>query len=888
MITFSCKCVKLMALFGILAAIACSAPDPDIPDSVGISDSAENITALYESNEVAAKSEYTDKWADISGEVSGVEEKGGFFEVTLRGEDFSFSELVCKVPAENIEVVKDLSSGDNIKVRGLILGVTGFANVVVKPCAIIFPVPPTNRVLPPTSESRSSVNQTLQSSPTQQVIINDPKELNLTINDFPIGWQRNGQTESDGSYEIQVVKIGTFIALPEEKVHSWVGVFPDTSSAKEDYEGRRIGHGDRFRLEELKIGDSSYIYEGNATVEAIFRVRNVIANVKMFTQYGGSLNDVKNWANQLNDKIERIQTLRDSAQITSQAASTTSSNQSPTPSSDSTSERPSTSSQLEPTIDVEKMIEAEVQRRLDALVTPVPDGLATYISPTVVPIEIPKAAIQIVPSESTRRTFVNWSATGYSSDSPVIVTYGTERTRVATAISDGSGNASGTFQIPLGSYESTSNLVEATDNSGNTSAVSHTIPNPTISASSSEAPAGSFIKITGHYLAPNRPVSKVTIGDVSVTPTPQRPQTSDLGGLEMELWIPHQVKGLSPINVEIQDDGFIVLVETTVEVTRRLPPTLKLDSYQGIRNSTVKWNTDGGLPNSPLKILYGSERLIVDTSTLNEFGQASGEFTVPADASIPSENQVSAVESTGSSASAIHSVPAASIFMEWSRIAAGSTITLNGKYFPQSESVSVAMIGGKSVLPTPEPITDSDGSFQLKVQVPQQVPGEKTVMIQVGTRDAAIIAESRLLIDAAEPISVGWDEVQFDVEPWEETGRSIQCPEGRCLRASNIPNGSYAVMSLFLFDNSDSRFFPYMERTSVSFEIKTSTESCCDILRVEHDGLIEGSWSGETDWTNVQFELTSIRPTMIQWIYEKDKSQIAGDDMVWIRNVQMK
>ena len=95
-------------------------------------------------------------------------------------------------------------------------------------------------------------------------------------------------------------------------------------------------------------------------------------------------------------------------------------------------------------------------------------------------------------------------------------------------------------------------------------------------------------------------------------------------------------------------------------------------------------------------------------------------------------------------------------------------------------------------------------------------------------------------------------------------------------------------MNLILFHKTDSRFDPYMDRTSVSFEIKTSTEACCDILRVEHNGSIVDSWSGNTDWKQIQFELTSARPTMVQWIYQKDEAITSGDDTVWIRNIQMR
>jgi hypothetical protein len=524
------------------------------------------------------------------------------------------------------------------------------------------------------------------------------------------------------------------------------------------------------------------------------------------------------------------------------------------------------------------------------VVTPTFSPLLNSVSLANAPIApiAPKTVITIDPSESTHGTLINWSASGFSSDSPIIVTYGPEYHRVATGISNATGSASGTFRIPSDSDAPSSNTVEVTDNSGNTASSLHKIPIPTISSSSSVAPAGSTIIVTGRYFPIERDLSDITIGGIFANSKPKAPLTNSLGEFEIELWIPHQSKGIKSLEITVQDDTQIISAETTLEITRRLPLTITLDSNQGIRNSSVKWDVERSLANSPLTIMYGSQRTIVATSTSNEFGEASGAFLVPGDSSIPSNNLVSAVEVSGSSASTPHLVPAAIIDMEWSRVTAGSSIELVGKYFPQSASIIVADIGSISVLPNPNPITDLNGNFRLNVLAPQQPPGEKSVVIQVGTGTNAVSARVNLIVEAADPISVGWEEVSLNGERWEETGRSRDCPEGECLRASNIPNGSVAEMNLILLNKSSSRFSPYMERTTISFEIKTSTESCCDILRVKHDGSISGSWSGNTDWQQVQFELSSARPTMIQWIYQKDDGITSGDDSVWVRNIQMK
>jgi len=180
---------------------------------------------------------------------------------------------------------------------------------------------------------------------------------------------------------------------------------------------------------------------------------------------------------------------------------------------------------------------------------PIPTGSVIVIAPTFTPRlgststpDTPidsKTKVEINPAESTHRTIVTWTASGFSADSPIIVTYGSEHNRIATSISDGSGRASGTFKIPLDYGTPSSNIVEVTDNSGNTASLFHKIPNPTISTPFPTTPAGSIILVTGSHFPPGRVLSDVTIGGIAATPKSIAPQTNGLGAFEIELWIPH-------------------------------------------------------------------------------------------------------------------------------------------------------------------------------------------------------------------------------------------------------------------------------------------------------------------------------------------------------------
>tara|TARA_Y100000588_G_C14226434_1_gene913364 strand:+ start:1395 stop:2120 length:726 start_codon:yes stop_codon:yes gene_type:complete len=111
-------------------------PIPFQPDVV---DTVNNIVDLYTYNEVAADLAYTDKWADITGQIYLVEAKNNKVEVNLEaiGEIFTLTYVVCKMSEDEIYKAAQLRKGQVITIRGKILGVPGFSNIVVEPCIIL-------------------------------------------------------------------------------------------------------------------------------------------------------------------------------------------------------------------------------------------------------------------------------------------------------------------------------------------------------------------------------------------------------------------------------------------------------------------------------------------------------------------------------------------------------------------------------------------------------------------------------------------------------------------------------------------------------------------------------------------------------------------------------
>lgn len=161
------------------------------------------------------------------------------------------------------------------------------------------PSPESPATVSPVPNLRGSAPQ------SEAVILNDPSELVFSIQDFPSGWQVADQGAKDEGYEIRAVKLGSTLGTLEKVVVSWVRVYSDREAATEGYLESKGGFVGQFRLDDPSIGDESFSYEGNATFEVVFRTQNVLAETSMFSAYGGSNGEVKQWAEDLKTKIDR-------------------------------------------------------------------------------------------------------------------------------------------------------------------------------------------------------------------------------------------------------------------------------------------------------------------------------------------------------------------------------------------------------------------------------------------------------------------------------------------------------------------------------------------------------------------------------------------------------
>ena len=70
----------------------------------------------------------------------------------------------------------------------------------------------------------------------------------------------------------------------------------------------------------------------------------------------------------------------------------------------------------------------------------------------------------------------------------------------------------------------------------------------------------------------------------------------------------------------------------------------------------------------------------------------------------------------------------------------------------------------------------------------------------------------------------------------------------------------------------------------ISFYYKVYSEGHYDYLRFYIDGTKQGEWSGDEDWTQVSYPVSSGRRTF-EWTYSKDGSSSYGSDTAWIDDI---
>ena len=285
---------------------------------------------------------------------------------------------------------------------------------------------------------------------------------------------------------------------------------------------------------------------------------------------------------------------------------------------------------------------------------------------------------------------------------------------------------------------------------------------------------GQEVTISGSGFTAGSSISTVTVGGVSVTNQSSGglATTTALTGITADNSGNLTASFLLPNNSVLRTAGDHKIIITdsgarTGEVMVTVPGrTLSLDKDESKRGSTVNADGTGYKAKASITIAYtnsGSDTAVtVGTATADALGNWSGSFVVPSTASIPSTNTVTATAASGSSKTATHKLPGASISSDLASQSTGENFTLSGDSFPSYVSVTTLTVGGIDAKPSPAPATDGDGNFSAAVMVPGLTTGTHAISVTAGSVTASSSIEVVSTIAAVASASTATADVFAD------------------------------------------------------------------------------------------------------------------------------
>ncbi|MCS5704326.1 MAG: hypothetical protein NZ847_17175, partial [Acidobacteria bacterium] len=259
---------------------------------------------------------------------------------------------------------------------------------------------------------------------------------------------------------------------------------------------------------------------------------------------------------------------------------------------------------------------------------------------------------------------------------------------------------------------------------------------------------GQEVTISGSGFTAGSAISTITVGGVSVTylssgglATTNAVTTvsaDNSGNLTASFLLPNDAV------LRTAGDHKIIITDPssrTGEVHVTVPGrTMTLDSTESKRGSTVNVTGTGFKAKASITISYtnsGASAVTVSTSTADALGNWSGSFVVPTTASIPSTNTVTGAAASGSSKTATHALPGATIASDLTAQSTGESFVLSGESFPSYVSVTTITIGGIDAKPSPAPATDTNGDFSAAIMVPGLTTGTHAISVTAGSVTAS-------------------------------------------------------------------------------------------------------------------------------------------------------
>ena len=142
-----------------------------------------------------------------------------------------------------------------------------------------------------------------------RVVVTPADQLNLTSEDFDVGWRVSSDGDATQSSVGAVnVQIGLISAAVTDNIHFDVIRSRDLAEARSEMTDRRSEKSASFAIKELNIGDEAFVWGAAGFFEVRFRYRNILGVVSSSASfpYEGSESKARKWAEQLFDKINSV------------------------------------------------------------------------------------------------------------------------------------------------------------------------------------------------------------------------------------------------------------------------------------------------------------------------------------------------------------------------------------------------------------------------------------------------------------------------------------------------------------------------------------------------------------------------------------------------------
>ncbi len=125
----------------------------------------------------------------------------------------------------------------------------------------------------------------------------------------------------------------------------------------------------------------------------------------------------------------------------------------------------------------------------------------------------------------------------------------------------------------------------------------------------------------------------------------------------------------------------------------------------------------------------------------------------------------------------------------------------------------------------------------------------------------------------------GFESGDFSAFNWEQGGDADWIVQN-----SEVFKGSYSAKSGTITNSQTSELSITMNiqtEGQISFYYKTSSEQNADKLLFYIDGVLQQSWSGNSDWNIARFDVSTGLRTF-KWVYSKNYSGSSGSDCAWL------